>query len=264
MPSHDDIKTILQQHLLGDETLDPVALAEAFDQVAADPALQQWWEQEQAQDDLVRHAMQSAQVPPDLRATLLALESEKKVIAFPRWRTWTTMAAAACLTIGAVLVGFRDTIIDNQLLGHHPQWSGMEAQTDYRDAMAFYIANSIVKLDYTSTDLADVTAWLRGEQLPMYGEISPALAAQDTLGCKEIPWRDATVTLICFHNPDGGIVHLFVMPKAEAPAGGINALEEHRRAFALNSVGWEDSENVYLLVGSEPAVEVEPFMLNKA
>lgn len=257
----EEAKAILRLHNPNSGCPPDSKTADALRLVDSDPVLRKWWLTEQANDAAIRQAFQETPVSGGLHERLLQPGTAGKVRAFPRnYHKWLAVAAAACLVIGLTLFSFRRTIIENQLLGHFPELSGMEAREDFRQAMAYYIAHTLVQLDYLSPDLDEVTGWLKERDLPLYSEISDKLASRKTIGCKDIPWRGATVTLICFDSPDNKVIHLFILPKDQAGRDAFADLADHRRAYELNTIGWEDADNAYILVGSDPRVEVRPYV----
>jgi hypothetical protein len=257
----EEAKVILSAYRPGKDDPEEAPLKAALELAASDPELSEWMALQARNDEAIRQVIGESTPAADLEARLLELapEAPRRLARFPSIPAWG-YAVAACFVIAVTALSFRSTIIENQLLGYFPQLSAVEKEATFRDAMALYVSSSIIQLDFTATNLDAITDWLTEQPTPSYNEIPNLLAARETIGCKSFLWRGQEVSLICFESPEGGIVHLFLMEKEGTEAATWDSIASHLTSHERKTVGWEDDELVYLLVGSDPDVAVAPYV----
>ena len=76
------------------------------------------------------------------------------------------------------------------------------------------------------------------------------------MGCREIDWNGTKVSLICFHQENGDVVHLFVVETEGMSEVEMDKLGILDRRNGLETQGWRDEKYAYLYVGSSPEVSL--------
>ena len=262
-----EAKTILCSVHNPETSADPLVVA-ALELVQSQPDLQQWYADLRAFDQAIAQGMQSQSVPDGLLDQILrAAEApeETPVIEFPRRRSrffrlsLYTAAVAACLLL-FVGIGFKDTILNNQLLGYHPGLSEMDQLPSFRNAMAVFVDDTIIDLDYLSDNRNQIQQWLRSSDAPTPQVIPARFDELPTLGCKTFKWRNHEVSLVCFHFENNRILHMFVMDLDGLPPEALESLNGMQRVRNRETGGWIQDNHVIMLVGSHPDVRIEAFL----
>ena len=83
------------------------------------------------------------------------------------------------------------------------------------------------------------------------------LTALVPLGCKELSWQGHDVSLVCFHTADGKIVHMFILNQEGVDSSSFRDITSVATSHKLETGGWVSGSTVYLLVGSDPSVDIE-------
>lgn len=218
-------------------------------------------------DRVISATLREVMPPPSLRERLRAIPvatateekpAEAKVVrgpwtGLPRRSLW--LAAAAVLAVAAMF-GWRQRA---------DRWGF--------DAFRLTAANEIVPLlqgeerpgqlhlDFLSSDPAAIAAWLRAQGAPEPSAKVPlrADAGFRPVGCKVFEWNGTRYSLACFYTTDGRSVHLFTMPLAAFPAGGVPAAgkePEVRRIGERDVAAWTEGLLVRVLVAAEGATSL--------
>lgn len=133
----------------------------------------------------------------------------------------------------------------------------LNRELTFRESASLYASQSNFLLDMRTDQLDQVTEWLEQSDSPTAAQLPAALTTNELLGCKQLNWRGIRVSLICFHQADGNIVHLFVIPSQSIE---LDDLQRTAVAHSLQSAGWTTNGQTYLLVGSSPEVEVTHYL----
>ncbi|GEM_PF-1989314 len=163
---------------------------------------------------------------------------------------WVRYAIAACIVI-LFMVGFS---LYNRLTNDEPL-----ATLEFRSAMASYAYEAKFFLDLNTAEIDEISDWLVERKWPKFEKLPQSLGANQVLGCKKLTWRGQEVSLVCFHRADRKLVHLFVMPRSTS-SGDFVDVGELAVVYELETGGWADEQNLYLLVGSEPGVTVGEYL----
>ena len=79
------------------------------------------------------------------------------------------------------------------------------------------------------------------------------------VGCKEILWNDQKVSLICYNQGFGNIVHLFQIPKSTE----LQITQHNPKSIVtingLQTIEWNDQSYSYILIGSNPDVDLQEY-----
>ncbi|MGI9240389.1 MAG: hypothetical protein ACR2RV_06280 [Verrucomicrobiales bacterium] len=246
----EEAKLILSAVHLTDREGADAEVSQAFEQLGSDPELARWYEQECAFDTAVTDKLASVEAPADLRANLLALLEGPATDPIPEkdhsaWFRPRLLAAAAAI----ILIPF----LSIQLLTNRASAKSFDS---FRSDMVEF-AVSDFKLDHRESDLPKLYAWLNANNATCPTEIPDCVGCPESIGCKVVAWNDENVTLICLRNKTREVVHCFVVPRDQFDDLPDEKLLRESHSFDdLETCGWTDQENVYLLVGSASGVKV--------
>ena len=236
-----------------------------------DPALASWFQDQQEFDSALRGHLKNADIPNSLLGHLKenigtpafedSGDDSQSESAAPEAKPgksgpgniifasfWTRIAAAAAaLVIGLLVVNSFN--------------SSADAVEAFRGAMAKQATEGF-QLDHKSPNLVAVRTWLASHEAPVYEKCPPCFGKMKGIGCRKFQWNNHTVSVVCFERETGKVVHLFVIERASI-AGLENAGDKVplKQQLGLETGGWMDSKNVYLLVGSQQGVAVDDLLL---
>ena len=269
MKTEREIKVLLSGIRKPELSEDPEVQA-AWNQVKDSPELLQWWEAQRNFDEEVTKALKTSDVPDDLESEILEqttfIRHGEAKTGLRRFRgaSWTGWAAAAVVVLLGGLFLFKDTLINNQNLLYLPQWSEVEKQDNFRDAMAVFVDDTLINLDFLSEDRHSIQSWLVAQGGANMQRFPESFDDLNTLGCKTLKWKEQTVSLVCFHYGDSRILHLFVLDRKGTAEALIQNLEGMQRVRNLETGGWLTPTHAVMLVGSDPDVNVEPFLKQRS
>lgn len=239
--------------------------APALSAAESDPELTKWVQEQQEFDSALRGHLKNVDIPAGLLGHLKAKadqpafdEEQQLEEAAPEAKAGTGRnilftnfwmragAAAAALVIGLLVV--------NSL---NSPASAVEA---FRGDMAS-IATEGFELDHRTVNLVEARKWLSGNGAPVYEECPPCISKMKGVGCRKFQWNEHTVSVVCFEKESGNVVHLFVISRtALADADSAGAKVPVKQLEGLETGGWIDGENVYLLIGSRRDVLVNDLL----
>ncbi|MGJ8640612.1 MAG: hypothetical protein ACSHYA_14580 [Opitutaceae bacterium] len=200
-------------------------------------------------DDQITAAINSVQPPVWLKDSILKEAPQAKAaILRPRFKL---MAIAAMLAVGFLTSFIYFKLLGNDQLNH---------ASNFRDAAASYISDERFLLDLNSSSLTEIANWIKERNAPNFGELPAALLAENPIGCKELKWRDQTITLVCFHREDGTIAHLFIGNQNPEMRDLMADITQVMRVSDLETAGWSTEQQVYLLMGSDPSVNIQQYL----
>lgn len=260
-----EILSVFRQDLPHEEV---PGVPEALALLEEDSELREWFESEQQFDRQFASALQGIPVPealvdqilagaPEPEANPSAAEEDDgsvvatKVLAFPRRRLWTVAAAAVVLTAVSLVKYF---VFPPPVVFPSGNFASVKK---FCDDMAYY-ANSRFVLGKSTRDYTVARDWLKQRESPSYEETPEVIVDFKGMGCQTFLWGEERVSLVCFKNTDGEIVHLFVVNRDAfeqlPPADELRAVQVRHK---LETGGWmADDDRLYLLVGSEPNVRI--------
>jgi len=259
--NREQAKHWLSAHVDGMDLSSEQELREALKLAESDPELRDWWQRQRDMDSGIRIALSGTPVPDGLEAVLLkAVGSTADDAATPRGSSlkgWF-YAVAALLILGLGTFMF---LRGNEEIVQELQVSVTGTSPDsfdrFRDGMAYYIRKVYFQLDHQTDQLPSIENWLREKGSPGYESLPGQLTALPPLGCKELEWQGHKVSLVCFNTRDGRIVHLFILDRADVGESRIGDISTVARSSGLETGGWVTEDKVYLLVGSDPEVDIE-------
>lgn len=245
--NRDEAKYILRAYRADGQDASNPLFCEALELVKCDPELAQWFAEEQALDIPIAKKLSTFPIPPGLKAQLLAA---RKITPLPRWwqrPAWR--AAAACFVL---LLGLGVFLI--QQSAHRDFGQGRTLFVQYRDTMADFAGNKLLRLDHKSRDVQEIRQWLT--QKNAHGDLLlPAgLDGLPGIGCRVLDWNGKTISLMCLELADRRKAHLLVIDRAtfqDAPPDSPQFVQVGNVA----TVTWSQADKTYVLAckgGTEP------------
>jgi hypothetical protein len=233
--NRDEAKYILRAFHLSGQDVDDPQFHEALELTRKDPELGAWFAQEQSIDARLSEKFRAFQVPPNLRAQLLAARKIIPVRAW--WQRPVWVGAAACFLLALALSGW--------LLHSADQRRFSEFRTFVADSAA-----QLDHLDLMSTNLVEVRKWLLDRKAPGDFVVPTDLKGRPSVGCRKFSWKGQPVSLVCFKIDGVGTVHLFVIDHPNLH----NAPADANLEFAVSDNGiatasWSNNKFVYVLAG---------------
>ncbi len=225
--------------LLGIYRADDADAADArFDEARAeaknDPALAQWWAEEQELDALIGAKLQSAHLPVGLQARIL----ERRAPVLAHRSTWGRKVALLAAAIAVCAVIFSS-------------WRGpfqpQNSLANYRDEMVSFI-NVAPSLELETNDLQKVNNFLAQTDAPANFAIPEKLRAMEPVGCRTLRFRGHDVALVCFKRGDGKLLHLFVVKRAAFPRLARGGVRDYSAQGDWMTATWADEKQAYLMM----------------
>ncbi|MEX0331219.1 MAG: hypothetical protein AB3N64_07335 [Puniceicoccaceae bacterium] len=255
-------KELLSAYLKDSSSEADPEIQRALELAESDPELIEWMQLQTEMDPALRDALSDIPVPKDLEARLLETVREDEKVAGSRSPArrlrlvgWGIAATLLVSVSTFWLLRENESIVQN--LQHSVSGVSPDDFSHFRDGMAYYINDVYFRLDHTTQDLDSIRSWLSSKQSPVYEDLPDALTNLDPIGCKQLQWQGLDVSLVCFHTADGRIVHLFLLDRDNATDNQFSGIDAVARSSGLETAGWVSSSTVYLLVGSDPSVDIE-------
>ncbi len=225
----------------GQDATDP-QFAEALEQARSDPTLTSWLSAQVAFDRNFADALQSVIPPHDLRPRILAGGAASQPR--PTFRRMPFLALAASIAVMALVAGY---VLRGKSEASLRPWQAA--------ALAFVSTNhDAPKLDHLVPGIAELHAWLQERNAPMASNLPAGLTQSELLGCKILKIQEQTVTIICFRQTDGRLVHLAVADRSALPGGAATPWFQQSGRWA--TVSWVEGSRSYMLatLGGEATV----------
>jgi hypothetical protein len=236
-----EAKRILIGYRPGREAVVDPDVAEALEETRRDPALAQWWKQQQAFHAAMAKGLAEAPVPPGLREQI---RLRAKLVPFPWWRqtkVWAAAAAVIVLFAGAALLWQPERTDDSF--------------ATFRSRMVRTVLRQY-RMDIETNDMARIRAFLATNSAPADYSLPPGLERLPPLGAGVLSWQADRVSMVCLDSGGQGTLFLFV-----ADGSGLKQLPGATKEFAqvskLTTVSWMDRGKVYVLAmhGNREALE---------
>lgn len=238
-------KEILSAYRNGDEERYADDFDEAFMALETDEELAAWFNEDQAFDAEFGARIKEFEVPEQKK-----VESPKALIVhFPLFK----LAVAALLILG---LGFFGVIRFDQI-----QQVKTAARVDnFRHSMAVF-AESKFELDLMNNDLSKLRSIVTAKGGSAGDALDQIFKHSMPKGCKVVNWGETTVSLYCFANDQGQVVHSFVVPLKQLngprAADYIRTIVSHENR---ENGGFVSGDMAYLLIASMPGVDIRPFL----
>jgi uncharacterized membrane protein YbaN (DUF454 family) len=219
-----------------DDANDP-AVAEALAMARRDPELARWFENHCAFQEQMRARLRGIEVPPDLKAALLA---EAKIIRpQPWWQQPAWIAAAAAVVVLLGLAGFYLRAPSSDRLANFQSRMISTATREYQ-------------MDLVTNDMRQLRQFIAARGAPADYDLTQGLEKLSLTGGGLLRWRNHPVAMVCFDRGDKQMLFLFVLKRAaiQDPPPETPRLS---KVDDLLAVTWSRGENVYLLAGPDEA-----------
>lgn len=225
----------------GRDAQDP-QFAEALEQLNRDPALQEWFRNQQAFDGAIADKLRSVPLPERLKSSILT--GRKTMRPKARWRRHPAMTTlAACLMVMLGLAAWR-------LSSPAPQ----EFSAFRADMVRFVndLEQHRESLILETNDLEAIRSWVE-EHSPIGNVDLPShLTASSGLGCRVMNWHRHSVALICFRLEDDKPAHLLVIDRTGIRSGPAACDCTIASLDGMNTAAWATDTATYLLVSTAP------------
>ena len=226
-----DAKNILIACRPGTEDLATPEAAAALEQARRDPALQRWWEQQQAFQEQTRESFRTVHAPHSLRDQILA---RAKIVALPWWRqpiAWKAAAAIALLCAGVTV------------------WQKVLPENSFQTFRSRVVRN--VQRQYTmdieTNDMEQIRQFLAAKNAPGDYVVPQYLARLPALGAGVLGWQDRNVSMVCLDSGAQGTLFLFIVDRAAVR--NAPAQQEYAAVSELMTVSWSEGSKAYVLAG---------------
>ncbi len=227
-------QSILSVYRPGDQDEADPFFAEARAELARNPELARWFEEEQAFDRAISEKLTDLVAPFGLKTRILANAAP---LATRQW-SWTArlaLAAAALFLFAQILGLWRTQSQKTRTLAH------------YQQEMVSFIKLD-PPLEVESHDLAKMQTWLGQENAPSKMDFPGRLAALQPVGCRVLWFRDHKVTLLCFRRGGDNLAHLFVIDRAALPKLKPGAKPVFTGEGEWITASWAKEDHAYMLV----------------
>ncbi len=198
-----------------------------------------------AGDRAIAVALRSVAVPIHLKGQLLALKTTPSAVRHGPWlgkaASWWAVAAVVIAALAFFRSGFRGQSFE--------QFRERVAARDAANAIA-----GRPDLDMQDTRLVLLEEYLRGVSAPTISGGFRAPADFVPQGCRTFRWRGLIYSQVCFRDPNGKGIHLFVAKEAvfqDCPG----AVPLYARVGGLETASWSKGGTSFVLVAA-PGVEM--------
>jgi hypothetical protein len=247
--NNEEARLILQAYRAdGQDASDP-RFREALEQVQRDPEPAQWFANERALDSRIGAKLrESMPAPAGLKAQLLA---QRKIVRPVIWwqRPAVRYAMAACFALIATIAVWFGFLHEGAIEARGNSFA------DYRDVMADFAGNKLKRLEFRTSDVAEVKRWLAAKDSVAELTFPKGLEGKPSLGCRVLDWNGQKVSLVCFELSNRKKVHLLAVDSSifeNAPG----ASPEFGQASGVTTASWSRSGRTYVLA-SRQANETE-------
>jgi hypothetical protein len=231
------------------DALDP-QIAEALEVARADAELAHWLDEQCVVYTAIRSKLKHIQPPADLKRKILIENVGRKKVIHLR-QPVLFAAAAAVLLLGAGLW---------MLLANHTDTS----YASYLERMTGKVRRPYA-MSMTSTNLADIRAYLQAHQWHSDYTLSKNLEKLPGEGCATITWHEKRVSLVCI---DGGKTHdgkprdlwLFVANRSDISDAPASNRPHFEQVHGLTTASWADGNKLYVLAAFADESELSAYL----
>ncbi|MBI4664742.1 MAG: hypothetical protein HY735_38630 [Verrucomicrobia bacterium] len=231
----DEAKFILQAYRPGGQDAGDPQFAEALQQVQKDPALAQWFSEEQHLDAAIAAKLGRSLPPPHLRASILA--GRKILEPIPWWnrRVVTAVAASAALLFALTALWMRT--------GQTPSLAA------FRKDMGQVLSSHAYALELQTPDVEQIQRWLKTNRGHGDFVLPAGMKGFPGFGCHVRDWNGKRVSMICFRSKGDGIVHLFVINRLDLRNAPPPGPPQFAAAGEWMTASWTQGDKTYVLAG---------------
>jgi len=231
-----EAKFILSAYRPGGQDASDPRFADGLEQARRDPILERWFSESIAFDAAMTEKLRAAEVPPDLRETILAGVRVSHPL---RWSKPFIKRAIAAAVISMAILG--SLIWHETRPAHLAGW-----QNQALDAVSSLVRNES-SFDVQSHNAGELMAWLRANNAPVAQTLPQNLDKLESLGCKTFSWNGIPVSVICFMRRDGGLIHLVTMNASAAADRAIKRKANLVQRGDWSTATWREGYMIYML-----------------
>ncbi len=210
-----EAKFILSAYRPGGQDASDPRFADALEQSRRDPILERWFSESIAFDAAMTEKLRAAEVPPDLRKTILAGVKVSRPL---RWSKPFIKRAIAAALISMAILG--------SLIWHETRPTHLAGWQN----QALDVISSLVRND-----------------APAARTLPQNLDKLESIGCKTISWNGIPVSVICFMRRDGGLIHLVTMHASAASDRAIKRKANLVQRGHWSTATWREGNMIYML-----------------
>jgi hypothetical protein len=242
----------------GADANDP-EFSDALVQAKRDPTLKAWFDDQRKADTAIAAHLKSVPVPADLRSRILTGGRVS------RPRPWfSTRHFWAIAAMVAVFVGMASwyTVVRPASLGASRISTAPRPASEWQDTAMSTLSQLVAgkaTFDAQSPKIADLQQWLHSNGSPT-GNLPANVQGMSSLGCKTIAWNGHRASLICFHGPNGELVHLAMVNRdaiANPPPEG-QPLYVKRDGWKMAC--WSDGKMAMMLLTKAPESQLHALL----
>jgi hypothetical protein len=254
-------KTILALYQPSDPVAVDPEVAEALAWVKRDPALAQWFAQQQAFDQTMAAGLQAIEVPPDLKSAVLAEHraSCRSRRSEESWFAWLVEWARAPREAGDTA---RLAVATSLLLlsGVAGLWATRETPSfeRYRERVVRASWGTDQHLSFAASDLNQVKAWLAQHQVRTDFALPAGLNAAKLRGCNVLEIGSHKVALLCFWD-ESKHLHFLIGDAPDFEDTPVARSPQFAESEGWPVVSWRHADKVYLLIGMKYSTFVRKF-----
>ena len=238
-----EARLILQAYRPGGQDENDPHFSEALRETVHNSELADWFAEEQAFDQAIAAHLEKVPAPFGLKTRILAHGGAPT-------KSWTARWVAGLAAVAALLFLCAQVVS----LWRNPAPAAY-AVSDYSREMVSFIQRP-PPLDMESQDLGKIQNWL-AQKKKIPGEVPPALASLEPVGCRILSFRGHDVTLICFHRDGNRLVHLFVVDRAALPKLKPGEGPVFSAEGEWTTASWAEKDHAYMITvqGDRGAVQ---------
>jgi hypothetical protein len=245
-----EARKILEVYRPGRDDAAEPCVTEALKCVERDPALARWFAAQRGFDDTMSAVVKDIAVPADLKESILAA---RKVVKVPFWRQplseiaphWRVRAAAAAALILIAGGGI--------LLTRQPA-----RFVDFRQELIARDWAGDPHLDFESSDITRIKAWLGAHDASANFTLPPGLSGVRIHGCRLIERDGEKVSLICFAEGPKHL-HLFILNRADFHDLPPEGAPDFEKCGVWKTASWRQGDRTYVLTGMNYQTFVSKF-----
>ncbi|MCC5022349.1 MAG: RNA polymerase sigma factor [Candidatus Synoicihabitans palmerolidicus] len=243
--TNEEAKFMLQGYRPNGDDAKNEAFAEALSQANRDPSLREWFEHEQAFDQVIAGKLRGIAAPDGLRESILAGTKLSSTRPMSWWRNpWMMGSMAAAAAVALVATVFWAPTKEAQVAGS----TGLGAELILQTALAEFHGDHPIGLH--ANDLGNFGAWLEASSTHLSRGVMPVTVSelrQD--GCRSVELAGLEMFEICFQR-DGNWYHVYLSPRDGFAPESVHEEPMFHEQGEFVAATWADAAYVYLVSGA--------------
>ena len=235
-----DAKKVLVACRPGTDDMRDAAVLAALEQAGRDPALRQWWEEQQKFHAGLRECFRQVPAPHSLRDRILA---RRKIISVAWWRRPVALSAAAAIALLIACVAL------------WPKTSQQNTFAVFRERMVGNVQRQYA-MTIRTNDMKAIQQHLAATNAPADYALPPGLMRLPALGAGVLSWQDRRVSMVCLDSQKPGVLFLFVVDAVSVKNPPKDP--EYASVNSMATVSWTENGRTYVLAESGPVAKLPP------